>query len=158
MNKLEDILVLFALEEQRYGLRLSSVERVLRVVEVTPLPKAPASILGVINVHGSVLPVFNPRNRFQLPLRPVRLNDQLILARTNRRRAALLVDEVLGILEHPAGAMISSEVVLPRLEYVEGVVKFWDGLIFIHNLDSFLSLDEENVLERALNESTARHA
>jgi purine-binding chemotaxis protein CheW len=40
--------------------------------------------------------------------------------------------------------------VLPRTDYVAGVVKRPDGLILIHDLDSFLSLDEEQTLDAAL--------
>lgn len=43
-------LVVFTLEEQRYALDLSMVRRVFRSVEITPLPKAPDIVLGVISV------------------------------------------------------------------------------------------------------------
>ena len=39
---------------------------------------------------------------------------------------------------------------VPELQYIEGVVKLDDGLILVHNLDKFLSLEEETVLDRAL--------
>jgi hypothetical protein len=48
-------LVVFRLEEQRYGLPLAAVERVLPMVAVATLPKAPAVVLGVINVGGRVI-------------------------------------------------------------------------------------------------------
>ena len=43
-------LVLFTLDDQRYALHLSAVERVVRAVEITLLPKAPEIVLGVISV------------------------------------------------------------------------------------------------------------
>ena len=43
-------LVVFTLDEQRYALHLDAVERVVRAVEVTPLPKAPEIVLEVISV------------------------------------------------------------------------------------------------------------
>ena len=45
-------LVAFMLDEQRYGLRLSVVERVVRTVEVISLPSAPDIVMGVINLAG----------------------------------------------------------------------------------------------------------
>ena len=54
-------LVLFALDEQRFALALSSVERIVRVVDVTPLPSAPPIVLGIINVKGEVVPVYDGR-------------------------------------------------------------------------------------------------
>ncbi|MBI4530070.1 MAG: chemotaxis protein CheW, partial [Candidatus Latescibacteria bacterium] len=78
-------LVVFTLDEQRYALHLSAVERVVCSVEVTPLPKAPEVVLGVINVQGQVLPVVNIRKRFQLPERGITLTDHFIVAQTARR-------------------------------------------------------------------------
>src|SRR5881628_2852208 len=51
MMAMSNQLVVFALDEQRYGLSLSSVERAARMVEITRLPKAPDIVLGVINVQ-----------------------------------------------------------------------------------------------------------
>lgn len=44
-------LVVFSIEGQRYALPLNDVERVLPMVAVSPLPQAPAVVLGVINLH-----------------------------------------------------------------------------------------------------------
>jgi chemotaxis signal transduction protein len=60
-------LVVFTLDEQRYALHLDAVKRIVRAVEVTPLPKAPQIVLGVVNVQGKVIPVMNLRSRFSLP-------------------------------------------------------------------------------------------
>jgi purine-binding chemotaxis protein CheW len=49
-------LVHFNLDDQRYALFLSAVIRIIRVVEITDLPKAPEIVLGVINVNGLIIP------------------------------------------------------------------------------------------------------
>jgi purine-binding chemotaxis protein CheW len=43
--------------------------------------------------------------------------------------------------------------ILPGIEYIDGVVKMKDGMILIHNLDTFLSLEEENSLDAAMEET-----
>ena len=149
MDKLNQ-LVVFALGEQRYALHLSDVERIVQVVEITPLPKAPEIVLGVVNVHGQVIPVLNIRNRFRLPERDMNLSDQLIIARTAKRTVALVADSVRGIAELAAKEVIAAENVIPGMKYVEGVAKLEDGIVFIHNLDKFLCLEEENKLNDAL--------
>jgi purine-binding chemotaxis protein CheW len=143
-------IVIFTLSDLRYGLSLSSVERIVRVVEVTPLPKAPDIVLGIVNVQGRVIPVINVRRRFRLPEREIVLTDQMVLARAVRRPVALVVDSVTGVLEYSEQEAVATQDVLPELEYVEGVVKLDDGLILVHDLDTFLSLEEEAVLDRAL--------
>ena len=140
----------FTLGDQRYALPLSAVERVVRVVEVTPLPQAPDIVLGVVNVQGRVIPVVNPRRRFRLPERDIALTDQLVIAHTTRRPVALVVDAVTGVLEYSGREAVGARDIVPGMEYVEGVVKLEDGLVLIHDLDRFLSLDEATALDRAI--------
>jgi purine-binding chemotaxis protein CheW len=140
----------FTLGDQRYALPLSTVERVVRVVEVTPLPQAPDIVLGVVNVQGRVIPVVNPRRRFRLPERGIALTDQLVIAHTTRRPVALVVDAVTGVLEYSGREAVGARDIVPGMEYVEGVVKLADGLVLIHDLDRFLSLDEVTALDRAI--------
>jgi purine-binding chemotaxis protein CheW len=140
-------LVVFSLDEHYYALDLSAVERTERMVEVTPLPQAPEIVVGVINVRGRIIPVLNIRKRFRLPERPAALADQILMARTARRTIAFIVDAVQGVVEREDHEIIEPTSVLPGIEYVKGVVKFADGMIFIHDLEGFLSLEEENALE-----------
>ena len=114
------------------------------------MPKAPQIVVGVINVHGIVIPVFNIRKRFNLPDREIELSDQLIIANSKNRKVALLVDSSPGIEELPADAIISSDKILPSMEYLQGVIKLEDEILFIHNLDEFLSLQEDRLLDEAL--------
>jgi purine-binding chemotaxis protein CheW len=148
-------LVLFALDEQRFALALDSVERALRVVEVTPLPSAPPIVLGIINVQGDVVPVYDLRRRFGLLKREINLTDQLMIATTSRQTVALVVDSVSGVLEITEEEITPAENILPEIEYVQGVVKLQDGLVLIHDLDQFLSVDEQRTLDKAL--TAARH-
>jgi purine-binding chemotaxis protein CheW len=143
-------LIVFTLDNCNYALHLEAVERTVRMVEITPLPKAPEMVTGVINVHGSIIPVLNIRRRFRLPERESRLNDQLIIARTSRRRVAIVADTISDVVSLPPEQLVDPAGILPRLEYVEGVALLEGGMVFIHDLDAFLSLDEEQSLEAAI--------
>jgi len=142
--------LVFILDSQRYALHLSAVDRVVRVVHITRVSSAPDIVLGIVNIEGRVIPAINVRQRFNLPKRAISLSDQLILARTKRRSVALVADAVTGVIECSEWNMISAEHVLPGLRHIEGIIKFEDGLILIHNLDTFLSLEEEASLDFAL--------
>jgi purine-binding chemotaxis protein CheW len=145
-------LVVFTLDEQRYALHLATVERVVRMVEITPLPKAPEIVPGAINVQGRIVPVVNFRRRFGLAEGEIRLSDHIILAHTLKRVVALVVDTVNGIIERSDHEVIAAEEILPGLDYLEGVTKLEGGLILIHDLDTFLSFEEEKELDAALNQ------
>ncbi|MDP2861973.1 MAG: chemotaxis protein CheW [Desulfobacterales bacterium] len=145
-------LVNFNLDDQKYALFLSAVIRIIRVVEITSLPKAPEIVLGVINMHGLIIPVFDIRKRFRLPPRDMQLDDQMIVGYTSKRTVALLVDSVSDVIETSEEKIIASESILPGLAYVEGVVKTEEGMILIHDLEQFLSLQEEKALHEAMEE------
>ena len=148
-------LVVFIIEGQRYGLRLQTVERVLPIVAVSFLPKAPAVVLGVVNFHGRIVPVLDARRRFGFPPREFRVSARLLVSRTDKRIVALCADEVFGVQELPAASVFPPETVLPGIDHVAGIAALADGLLFIHDLDAFLSLDEERQLAEGLE---VRHA
>ncbi|MDD5180894.1 MAG: chemotaxis protein CheW [Gallionellaceae bacterium] len=143
-------IVIFTLDDQRYGLPLSAVGRVVRMVDITPLPKAPDNVLGIINVQGRVIPVINMRRCFRLPEWGLALTDRLVIAHTARRPVALVADAVTGVLEYAEQEAAAAQDILPNVEYVAGVVKLESGLILVHDLDKFLSLEEDAALDRAL--------
>jgi purine-binding chemotaxis protein CheW len=151
-------LVVFRLEGQRYALQLGAVERFVRAVEVTPLPGAPAIVLGAIDVGGSVLPVLSLRRRFGLPEREVGVEDQFLIARTSSRTVALVVDEALGVIDVPAEEVTAAGRIVPGLEQVQGIVTLGDGMVLIHDLETCLSLDEERALADALDAAATSHA
>jgi purine-binding chemotaxis protein CheW len=142
--------LVFLLDEQRYALRLSAVDRVVRMVCITPVSGAPDVLLGIVNLEGRVIPTVDVRQRFNLPKREISPSDRLIFARTERRYVALVADTVTGVIECFDDSLISAERILPGLRHVEGIIKFEDGLILIHNLDKFLSLEEEASVDLAL--------
>jgi purine-binding chemotaxis protein CheW len=148
--------VVFTLEERLYGIRLSVVSRVIHAVEVTPLPKAPSIVAGVIDLGGRIVPVVNLRRRFNLPEREPRLTDRLIVAEVSRiqgdggRLLALAVDDVLGVQDLPPDGAARAETILPGLQYLEGAAKTDQGLLMIHDLRTLLSLEEERALQAIL--------
>jgi len=142
--------VVFTLDEQRYALYLSTVERIIPVVEITPLPKSPDIVLGIINVEGKIIPVIDMRKRFRLSERELDLNDVLITAQTPSRTVALVADAVSGVIEGSEQDVTAAKDILPHMKYVKGVVKLKDGIILINDLESFLSLEEEKALDDAM--------
>ena len=140
----------FQLDERHFGLALAQVQRVIRAVDVTPLPQSPGIVLGVISLHGKIVPVLNVRRRFGFPEREVCIDDQFIIATALGRTVALVVNGVKGIIEYPADQIVAMEKIVHPSRQVEGLIQLEDGLVLIHDLDRFLSVDEERELERGL--------
>ncbi|MBQ7568300.1 chemotaxis protein CheW [bacterium] len=92
-----DTLVLFQIDDKIFGLPLDQVARVERAVKITTVPEAPPSLLGVINNHGSILPVINMRYKTGMSERPIGITDQMIIARCHFYTIVIPVDKVEGV-------------------------------------------------------------
>jgi purine-binding chemotaxis protein CheW len=149
-------LVAFILDERQYALPLKAVHRVVRMVEVTPLPKAPEVVLGVIDFQGSIIPVMSMRKRFGLPEPENSLSDQLIVAHMATRSVALVVNSVIGVVERVAEEVTEAQKIVPGAQYVEGITRLEGGILFIYDLDRFLSKKEERQLDGLLAQAAGK--
>lgn len=135
--------VIVSLDERPYALPLCAVERVVRLVEITPLPEAPEPILGVINVQGRIVPALSLRRCLRLPERELRLSDQIIIAHIAQRTVALVADAAIDVVEPPERAVTAASTILSDVAQIDGVVKIAGALVPIVNLDldALLPLD-----------------
>lgn len=138
------------LDAVRVALPLAVVERVIQAVALSYLPGAPEIVLGVLNLQGRVIPVVNLRRRLGLPERAQALSDHIVIAQARRRSVALVVDAVSGVTDCAGPDWIDAARILPGLELVDGVLRQDDGLLLVHDLDRFLSLDEAASLDTAM--------
>jgi purine-binding chemotaxis protein CheW len=143
-------LVLLSVAGRFFALHLEAVDRVVRTVEVTPLPGAPEAVEGVVDVHGEVVPVVSIRRRLGLASRAPAVSDSLVLAQACHRRIAIIAESVLSVVEYPADAFVSSRDIAHGIEHIEGVLKTGDGLVLIQDLDRFFSTEEAQSLDLAL--------
>lgn len=147
--------LLFLLEGQRYALPVEDVRELVRAVRLTPLPRAPQVVEGLLNLRGELLPVLDMRRRFRLPARPLSSSDHLVVAQAGPRRVALRVDRAESLLSLEAEQLDASPRELPGVGYVAGALKLPDGLVLLHDLRTFLSEAEALELEEALAEEGA---
>lgn len=136
----------FAIGDQRFAIRVGDVQEIVRAVSLARLPKAPAIVEGVIDLRGTVIPVLDIRSRFRLPPKPVEPADHLVVARTKERVIGIRVDRAIDLLALREHDIDDIGTVAPTSDYVAGVAKLRDGLLFIHDLRTFLSDAEAEAL------------
>jgi purine-binding chemotaxis protein CheW len=91
--------LIFRLGDDEFALPIDAVDEVARVPEqITRLPKTPKFLEGVVNLRGEVLPVVDQRRRFDMPARDASADRRLVVVRTERHRAGLIVDSVSEVL------------------------------------------------------------
>ena len=135
-------LVVFALDDQKFGLDLSRVARIVRAVEITPLPEAPSLVPGVINIEGEIVPVINSRQRLSIREREIELSDHFIVVNGLGTALALIADKVEPVLEVTEDRLVYSGASVPTGGCVEGVAKMEDGLIILLDVEKMLLSDE----------------
>jgi len=137
--------LVFRLGEDEFALPIGVVDEVAQVpTRITRLPKTPAFLEGVINLRGEVLPVIDQRRRFDMPSLADPTGRRLVVVRTERHRAGLIVDSVSQVLSSRLDALEEApDLAGESTRLVQGVI----------NLDAagriVLVLDPAELLSRA---------
>jgi purine-binding chemotaxis protein CheW len=142
--------LVFALERRRFAVRARYVQEIVRAVAISALPAAPPVMEGIVNYRGRVVPVLDIRARFGLPPEPLRPEQHFIVAEAGPRLVALRVDRAVELLDVPEGALEAASGAAPGARFTEGFVLLPDGLVVIHDLERFLSLDEGEQVDAAI--------
>ena len=94
-------LLVFALADREYGVDVTCVREIDRLVPITPVPRAPAYVEGVVNLHGQLIPVVNLCARLAIAQTPATKASRIVVAEVNARRVGMLVDAVTEVVRVP---------------------------------------------------------
>lgn len=90
-------LLIFLVQDVRIGIPAVMIDHVFRMVAVTPLHEAPPGIIGIINYHGEIFPVFSFRKYFSLQNKSLSPKDYLLIVQSERS-LAIIADYIEGFL------------------------------------------------------------
>lgn len=91
----------FFLAKEEYGFEILKVHEIITLLPVTPVPRMPSHLLGVINLRGKIIPVVDLRLKLGLP--PLKDQDCIIIVRAHNIEVGVTVDrvsEVANIGDH----------------------------------------------------------
>lgn len=113
----------FGLAQERYALETRYVREVYPLKHLTPLPSTPPFVIGIVNVRGRILPVFDLKKFFGLPENGLTDLHRVILVSGHELEFGLLADVSAGVRTIP---MSSLQPPLPTLtgigaDYLKGV-------------------------------------
>jgi purine-binding chemotaxis protein CheW len=89
----------FYLEKLLFGVELKSVQEVIRALEMTKVPLAPAVVSGLINLRGQIVTAIDLRLRLAMAERPADQLPMNVVVRTDDGAFSLLVDEIGDVVE-----------------------------------------------------------
>lgn len=123
-------MVVFSVDSQRYALPVSLVKRIIRSVEISQIPNGPEEILGMINVHGKLIPVFDIRRKLKLPKSELSTEDFIVLSAVKNKAQAFIVNDA-SFTEFHDVSIIPVEGLIEDVESVGGMIKDALGVIYI---------------------------
>jgi len=151
-------LVVFRLANEFYGVDIGAVNTIIRMQEITAIPRTPDFVEGVINLRGSIVPVIDLRKRFGLPIGEITKASRIVVVEAGQQMIGMIVDAVAETLRLPSSAIEPPSPVVTSLdtEYLRGVGKLEDRMVILLDLEKVLSNSEVESLaklDKKLNKS-----
>ncbi len=139
-------LVTFSLGNEEFSVDILKVQEIIRLMELTRVPKAPEFIEGVINLRGKVIPVMDLRKRFSMPEAEDNSEARIIVVELHNATVGFRVDGVSEVLRLPADTVDPPPTMVCGIEteYIKGVGKLDDRLIILLDIDKVLTEDENS--------------
>jgi purine-binding chemotaxis protein CheW len=138
--------VVFRLGGEGYALEVMRVQEVLDVQSMTEVPGSPKCLLGVINLRGHVVPVYDLRIPFGLHTDSNRnLAPSVLIVETeqgnNSQVTGLVVDRVSDVLEFsPEEVQASPQLGLGKTTpFVRGLIRHQEAFLLVLDLDRVFS-------------------
>ena len=140
-------LVTFRVGGQELAFDILQVERILRHVAPSPLPKAPGFLEGVVPYEGGAVPVVDLRKRLEVDA-PIREETRLMVVDLGDQRVGVLVDEVREVLRVDSTTIAAPGPIVSGLAaaYIAGIVSRPERTIIILNARKLLSSTERMAL------------
>jgi chemotaxis-related protein WspB len=134
-------LLVFHIGDDRYGLRLAVVRRVLPLMELKGLPLAPPSVAGLMNLHGDSVPVIDLSGISGLPPARAHFDTRIVLVDYAAPDGAvyalgLLAERVTGMQDIDPAALTAPGV--RAAPFLGGVAGDAQGMVQLVELDQLL--------------------
>lgn len=153
-NEKEKQFVVFQLDDQEYGIDIMQVYEINRLKEIaiSPIPKTPRFVEGIINLRGEVVPVVDLRKKLELQEKSVDKKSRILIIKVEKKMIGLLVDavkEVIDILENDIAAP-PEEVTDISTRYLTGVAKIEKKLVLLLNVNEIILTVEDSENDKAI--------
>lgn len=143
-------LISFMVGKEEYGLEILTVKEVIRIREITRIPKAPVFVKGIINLRGDVIPIIDLREKFGLEIQEYTTMTRVIIVEVDGKSIGMVVDSVSQVIRIEKDQVEPPPPLIGGIsaEYLRGVGKIGEKLIIMLNIDKILTVDEKIDLKK----------
>jgi purine-binding chemotaxis protein CheW len=137
-------LVVFSLGREEFAVEVTQVREIMRMEEITRMPKSPHFVEGIINLRGQIIAVVELAKRLNLETGERSGETRIIVVETEDIKVGMIVDSVSEVLRVAADAVEPSPTLATDISaaYLQGVLKQDNRLIILLDLTKVLSLEE----------------
>jgi purine-binding chemotaxis protein CheW len=145
----------FILASEEYGVDILRVQEIKGWDTVTPIPNTPEYLKGVINLRGTIVPIIDLRQRFDMDLLeygPTTVTIILkIMSGEKERVMGIVVDAVSEVYNIPGNELQPAPDFggVVSVEFVRGLASIDDKMLIILDIDKLCNADEMAVMESA---------
>lgn len=155
-EKNENQYIVFQLDDQEYAIDIKQVHEINRLKEIviSPVPKTPDFVEGIINLRGEVVPVIDLRRKFELEKREIAKGTRILIVKIGNKMIGLLVDGVSEVVDI-AEARISEppeEICDINTKYINGVARLEKRLILLLDINEIMVSEESVSAEKSIKE------
>ena len=136
-------LVVFDLASEAYGVNIGTVREIIRMQEITQVPRTPDYVEGVINLRGKVIPVMDMRKRFGFPVAEHTKDTRIVVIDIGGSDIGATVDAVTEVLRLGADSIEPPSAVITTSDsdYILGIAKLETRLIILLDLQRALAVE-----------------
>lgn len=131
----------FLLGAEEYGLELLKIQEIRGYTAVTPIPHAPPYMKGVMNLRGTVIPVFDLRSKFGMPETEYSKFTVIIVAAVAGKIVGLVVDAVSDVLNIAASDLRAAPDMNGAAQFIDGIANVSGRLAVLLNIEKLLAGD-----------------
>lgn len=150
-------LVTFTMAGELYGIETRFTRQVMEVPRIVRVPRISPFILGIINLRGQLTSVIDLRRLFGLREAPRTSENRIVVVRSGDMATGILVEQVLEILEIPAGEIEPPLASLPGIQkkFIIGQSIQGQRLLILLDVDRLLASEEMQTYRTRAQERTA---
>ena len=147
----------FRLMAEQYGVPIETVREINRVGEITPVPRTPDFVKGVMNLRGKIIPVINLRVRFGMPSQDYTRDTCIIVIDTDFGQVGMIVDAVKEVADLDQNQIEPPPVLgnEKTMSFIRGMGKLEDKVIILVDVVSALSHENLTQINQAADDSQA---
>lgn len=137
-------LVSFKIGAEEFGVDITKVQEINRMVEITKVPQAESYVEGVINLRGKVIPIIDLRKRMNMEIKENDKNTRIVVVDIENFVMGMIVDSVSEVLRIPASTIEPPPDIVTGVnaDYIQGVAKLEDRLLIFLDLSKVISVEE----------------